>query len=104
MVAKRFERRIEDFTCMHCGAVIKGGGYTDHCPRCLFSMHVDVHPGDRACDCHGMMEPVSVEQTSGSFKINYRCARCRHTHRVNAHENDGVDALIAVAKAYAARS
>ncbi len=61
MEGRRFQRRIENFTCGNCGAEIVGGGYTDHCPFCLFSKHVDVNPGDRNAKCGGVMKPVAVE-------------------------------------------
>ena len=43
-----FTRKVEDFTCEHCGREVHGNGYTNHCPHCLHSKHVDVNPGDRA--------------------------------------------------------
>ena len=32
-----FTKKIEDFTCDHCGYNVKGKGYTNHCPKCLWS-------------------------------------------------------------------
>ncbi|MFA6992594.1 MAG: RNHCP domain-containing protein, partial [Candidatus Gracilibacteria bacterium] len=40
---KRFSRTIEDFVCEKCGAKVKGDGYTNHCPKCLWSKHVDIN-------------------------------------------------------------
>ena len=43
----------QSFTCANCGAAVSplaGGGYRNHCPVCLHSLHVDVNPGDRAAD------------------------------------------------------
>ena len=48
------------FTCVHCGAEVKplhNGPVRNHCPVCLYSLHVDVQPGDRANDCRGPMAP-----------------------------------------------
>lgn len=53
MQEKKFQRQIEDFVCEKCGKEVKGDGYTDHCPRCLRSKHVDVNPGDRRSKCNG---------------------------------------------------
>ena len=65
---KKFIKVKEDFVCEHCGAEVKGDGYTNHCPKCLWSKHVDVHPGDRAAECGGMMalfdELVTVDGQS----------------------------------------
>ena len=60
-----FIRKTEDFVCENCGQEVKGNGYTNHCPRCLYSKHVDINPGDRASDCGGLMKPVAVELRHG---------------------------------------
>lgn len=95
----KFQRRIEDFACEHCGALVKGDGYTNHCPKCLWSKHVDVNPGDRAATCGGMMEPVSVEGSSGSqYRICHRCIICGHEKINDANSGDSADALVALAR------
>src|SRR3990167_4839651 len=55
---KKFQRKIEDFVCENCGCGVKGDGYTNHCPKCLWGKHVDVNPGDREEECGGMMKPI----------------------------------------------
>ena len=55
MGGARFTRVVEDFTCGQCGAAVTGDGYTNHCPLCLWSRHVDINPGDRAAECGGLM-------------------------------------------------
>ena len=64
-MVKRFSRLIEDFICEHCNNPVKGNGYTNHCPYCLYSKHVDEDPGDRAATCHGIMEPGSQSKVKG---------------------------------------
>ncbi|WP_206830979.1 RNHCP domain-containing protein [Alicyclobacillus fructus] len=74
-----FIRRNEPFTCAHCGLKVEPAERTcrNHCPRCLYSMHVDVDPGDRANPCGGLMEPVRVEYHSKKgYQIVHRCTRC----------------------------
>ena len=71
-----FIRNKEDFICDRCGAAVTGDGYTNHCPRCLWSKHVDIDPGDRASDCGGMMAPVKIESRSDEFVITHRCEKC----------------------------
>lgn len=44
---KHFTKTVEDFICAHCGTHVRGNGYTNHCPECLWSKHVDNNPGDR---------------------------------------------------------
>lgn len=92
-----FTRRVEDFTCERCGAKVRGNGYTNHCPRCLWSRHVDVSPGDRAEICGGMMEPVRVEGASPAYAIVHRCAACGVERRICAAQNDSADALVKLA-------
>lgn len=76
-----FTRTTEDFVCERCGAAVRGNGYTNHCPRCLWSKHVDENPGDRAAVCGGAMEPVAVAARGGEYIITHRCARCGFTRR-----------------------
>jgi rubrerythrin len=76
-----FLRRIEDFTCEHCGAPVKGDGYTNHCPKCLWSKHVDTNPGDRASDCGGMMRPLRLEKEGDEYILTHRCEKCGHEKR-----------------------
>ena len=54
-MSKLFERNVEDFVCTVCGQQVEGNGYTNHCPKCLSSLHVDINPGDRASSCYGVM-------------------------------------------------
>ena len=91
---KKFTKTVEDFTCAHCGAVVFGNGYTNHCPKCLWSRHVDNNPGDRASKCGGMMEPISAEPIGDGFIITHKCTACGHMRRQHASEQDDIDAII----------
>ena len=87
MEIKRFSKNDEGFICAHCGREVVPLGYTsrDHCPHCLWSLHVDVNPGDRASDCGGELEPVSVlPDPKKEFVIVYRCKKCGATRRCKA--------------------
>lgn len=94
--SKKFSRKIEDFQCENCGCIVKGDGYTDHCPQCLYSKHVDINPGDRACNCLGLMEPIGVELKSGQHIIHYCCLKCKKRHQVKANEKDDYETLVAL--------
>jgi hypothetical protein len=76
MVSRRFTRRVENFRCACCGLFVEGDGYTNHCPRCLWSRHVDIHPGDRAAACGGLMEPLAILVTGSRREVIHRCDRC----------------------------
>lgn len=76
---KRFTKINEGFQCGNCGANVPplgSGSCRNHCNKCLWSMHLDVNPGDRLADCGGLMEPVSIEKKHGEYRILHRCVRC----------------------------
>ncbi|MBE6458281.1 MAG: RNHCP domain-containing protein [Alphaproteobacteria bacterium] len=91
---KTFQRTKEDFICEHCGTEVKGDGYTNHCPHCLYSKHVDINPGDREEDCGGLMEPVDLELKDGKYIIVHRCQRCGFVRRNKVDEGDDFNAVI----------
>ena len=93
-MTKQFQRTVEDFTCEHCGHIVMGTGYTNHCLVCLWSKHVDINPGDRQSECLGMMEPVSIEQKRGEFVIIHRCQKCGHEKRNKTAPDDNMDKII----------
>ncbi len=85
---------IDPFTCKVCGKpVLPEGAGTDHrnhCPYCLFSVHLDNRPGDRESDCHGKMEPVAVwVRKNGEWAIIHRCVVCGKisSNRIAADDN-----------------
>ncbi len=96
-----FIRHIEDFTCGHCKAKVTGSGYTNHCPKCLWSAHVDVDPGDRAAACGGMMEPVRIEGTTPKYIIVHRCVTCGFERRNKIDDADEADAIVAIIQTFA---
>ena len=93
---KRFTKTVEDFTCAHCGATVSGNGYTNHCPKCLYSCHVDNTPGDRAATCGGMMAPIAVEKSGEGFIITHKCEKCGKTIRQHTTPEDDIDTIISI--------
>lgn len=85
---KKFQRNTENFECEHCGAVVEGDGYTNHCPKCLWSKHVDVNPGDRAATCKGMMSATGIEKKGNEWVITHKCIRCGREKRNRTDEKD----------------
>ncbi|MHA1558944.1 MAG: RNHCP domain-containing protein [Alphaproteobacteria bacterium] len=74
---KKFKKTKENFICDICGEAVIGDGYTNHCPNCLYSKHVDICPGDRTELCRGIMEPVFIEAHSKKeLVITHRCINC----------------------------
>ncbi|MGN0919782.1 MAG: RNHCP domain-containing protein [Alphaproteobacteria bacterium] len=97
MKTAKFTRTTEDFECAFCGTHVKGNGYTNHCPECLSSLHVDVNPGDRACACRGLMLAEGWEQKKGQEYIIQKCEKCGYTHKNKISPNDNREAIVAVA-------
>lgn len=92
-MVKNFTKTVEDFVCAVCQEPIRGNGYTNHCPKCLSSLHVDIHPGDRACACHGIMRPVGYEQRNGKEWILHRCEKCGFERRNSVQKEDSRTAV-----------
>ena len=97
MTVKRFQKRNEDFVCGQCGEHVEGNGYTNHCPKCLWSTHLDINPGDRANQCGGMMQPLRVEGSSPHYRIIHRCVRCAVEKKITVSANDSHKAVVALA-------
>ena len=91
---KQFTRTVENFKCEKCGHEVSGNGYTNHCPNCLYSKHVDINPGDRACTCHGLMKPVELQQKNGEFVILHRCEKCGFERRNKINDCDNKDSIL----------
>ena len=95
---KLFQKTVENFTCEHCGAEVVGNGFTNHCPKCLWSKHVDINPGDRASECQGMMQPIKVEVERGEHMLIYRCTKCGFLRRKKAEKDDNFDEILKIAQ------
>lgn len=94
--SKKFQRTTENFICENCGCNVEGNGYTNHCPKCLWSKHVDIHPGDRLAGCGGLMKPVKIEMKSGQYIIVHECQRCSHIKRNKVQKEDDFDRVIKI--------
>ncbi len=82
------------FVCEHCHQTVPGSAegtqHRNHCPRCLWSLHVDLTPGDRRCGCKGPMEPIAVSvRRDGEWMLVHRCGRCTaiRTNRIAGDDN-----------------
>jgi len=100
LLVRGFTRKIEDFVCGNCGEKIKGNGFTNHCPHCLWSKHVDINPGDRASSCQGLMKPERIEKGDGGreYIIVHQCVKCGYEKRNRTSEEDNFEEIIKIAK------
>lgn len=97
-MSEKFKKTVEDFVCENCGEGVDGDGYTNHCPHCLWSKHVDNNPGDRAATCGGMMCPVDTEEAGGEWKVIQKCQKCGKVNKNKLSVTDNFDHLVAMAK------
>lgn len=93
----KFTKIDEEFICEYCGNKVEKLGYTcrNHCPKCLHSKHVDINPGDRAEECHGILKPISVEiDSKKGYIIIFRCEKCGEIRKNKYAEDDNIDLII----------
>lgn len=95
---KKFTKKVENFICENCGKSVIGNGYTNHCPFCLYSKHVDINPGDRSCTCGGLMKPIDIQQKNGEFVILHKCIKCGFERKNKVQENDDINKIIEISK------
>lgn len=77
----------KDFRCGNCVQMVFaeaaiGTTQRNHCNHCLWSLHVDTKPGNRASDCHARMEPVALtfkhdgNERLGDIMLVHSCKGC----------------------------
>jgi hypothetical protein len=88
--------------CKHCGfsfpTTALGTRHRNHCPVCLWSQHLDDHPGDRDAHCGGLMEPIAVSpRPDGEWTLIHRCRSCDTLGRNRIAGDDDPIALMSLA-------
>lgn len=93
---KKFNMIDNPFICENCNHKVDKLEYSarDHCPKCLYSKHVDINPGDRANSCKGLLEPIGIEKFKDSYKIIYKCRKCGQMHKNKIANDDNMDLII----------
>ena len=97
---KQFTKLDEEFICENCKQKIKKLNYTtrDHCNYCLYSKHLDINPGDRQNNCKGLLKPIGIEKFKNTYKIIYKCEKCKQTHKNIMATDDNMDLIIELSK------
>lgn len=93
---KKFNMIDEEFICENCNTKVAKLKYTarDHCPSCLYSKHVDINPGDRLNECKGLLQPIGIEKFKNTYKIIYKCKKCKQLHKNIIANDDNIDKII----------
>ena len=94
---RKFTKIDENFVCENCGENVQKLGYTcrNHCPKCLHSKHVDINPGDRSEECHGLLEPVGLEiDSKKGYVIIFKCKKCGQIRKNKAAEDDNMKKIV----------
>lgn len=98
-----FVKNDNEFICVNCGKKVEKLKYTsrDHCNECLYSIHVDVFPGDRKNTCRGNLKPINVIETSKKGKvIIYKCKKCGEEVRNIVAQDDNIDMIYKIIEEY----
>lgn len=93
----------EEFICENCDEKVEKLGYTsrDHCPYCLCSKHLDIDPGDRMCNCHGMLKPIGIDYNAKKgYIIIYKCEKCGETRKNKTAKDDNYELILKIMKEF----
>jgi Zn finger protein HypA/HybF involved in hydrogenase expression len=95
---KKFTVKDEEFICNNCGEKVSKLNYSsrDHCNHCLYSLHVDINPGDRLNTCKGLLKPIEIEKYKDTYKIIYKCEKCGELHKNIIAKDDDMNKLIEI--------
>jgi len=97
---RKFIRNKENFTCKNCNQSVIGNGYTNHCPNCLYSIHIDKYPGDRQESCLGIMSPIEIITKGGDAKyIVHICNLCKIKKKNILSKQDSIKTIISIMEA-----
>ncbi|MCL2099069.1 MAG: RNHCP domain-containing protein [Oscillospiraceae bacterium] len=97
MKNKRFTKNDGGFICQNCKKTVPPLLYSsrNHCPFCLYSLHLDIMPGDRANGCGGVLEPFfTLPDRKKGYIIEFKCLKCGCRTRSKAAKDDNTDLLI----------
>ena len=100
--ASRRGREQDSFFCKRCRIDVPGESFgtqhRNHCPRCLWSRHVDERTGDRRSACGGGMEPIAIwVRPHGEWALVHRCGTCKVVRINRVAGDDNENALMSLA-------
>ncbi|MBD3366224.1 RNHCP domain-containing protein [candidate division WWE3 bacterium] len=92
---------MKHFICKNCGEKVPleayGTKHRNHCPKCLYSLHVDVKKGDRDAECDGLMQPVGkFYKEDGEEVLVHKCIDCGFLRWNRVAGDDSFEAVAAL--------
>ena len=84
------------FKCMNCGKNVPekapGTKNRNHCPYCLYSLHVDEEVGDRKAHCGGLMPAVGkMIKKEGEEVLVHICDICGMVRKNRVAGDDSIE-------------
>ena len=86
------------FICRNCQKEVyyqaPGTKNRNHCPYCLFSLHVDDEIGDRGSNCRGLMAPIAkMYKSDGEEVLVHKCEQCGEIRKNRVAGDDNFELL-----------
>ncbi len=86
------------FTCKNCHKKVyykaQGTKNRNHCPFCLYSLHVDSEVGDRKSTCGGLMRPIGkIYKSDGEEVLVHECLICHQIRKNRIAGDDDWDLM-----------
>lgn len=83
------------FECANCNKFVPYASYgtknRNHCPFCLYSLHVDRLVGDRKENCRGLMVPIGVvHKKDGEEVLVHKCEKCGFVRKNRVAGDDSI--------------
>ena len=98
---KKFKKNDTGFICLNCGVDVPALGISsrDHCTQCLYGLHVDINPGDRANVCRGALRPINITtDTRKGYVIHYKCKSCGANVNCKSAHDDNFEEILKICK------
>lgn len=95
MITPKDENNL-GFNCKHCSKFVTyvawGTKNRNHCPFCLYSLHVDNVIGDRSSACGGLMVPIGkLYKTDGEEVLVHKCEKCGEVRKNRVAGDDSIE-------------
>lgn len=86
------------FTCQNCDKEVSyeasGTKNRNHCPFCLYSLHVDNEIGDRKSGCGGLMPAIGkMYKPDGEEVLLHQCQKCGIDRKNRVAGDDALKAV-----------